>query len=234
LDAELSVGFPDSLFPLGDPDTERRVELTRFADSSVMQFLVPRNTELSNLRLTSSCGEDCSILLHVTAADQVFGDIVNTSNVNVSFRPFVESVHYVVLYLESGFASSVSVAWDNVPMTINDQIQVPLIRKTLPDFFLFDYEHLVDNSSKAAPMNLTVNALSVLRFKVGTVYDTGGTLSLGLRIADDEKDKIIVVGCVSLGIMPSCLILYTLNSLIYVNCSFGLCFYTLPQVLHPI
>ncbi|XP_011504148.1 PREDICTED: transmembrane protein 8B-like [Ceratosolen solmsi marchali] len=202
LDAELSVEFPDLLFPLDDSDSERRIELTPFADSSVMQFRVPKNTELSKLQVNSSCGENCSILLYVTAVDQVFGKIVNMSNSNVSFRPYDESIHYVVLYLETGIASNVSLLITNVQMTTNNQVHVPLLRKTLPDFFLFDYEHLVENSSKAVPMNLTTSALSILRFKVGAVYDTGGTLSLGLRIADDEKnqsDKIIVVGCVSLG-----------------------------------
>ena len=84
-----------------------------------------------------------------------------------------------------------------------DQVKlVDLMRKSLPDFFLFDYEHLQGNSIKPSAFNLTSNTLSVLSFEIGRVYDVGGTLTIGLKIVDVKdkgKKNIIVIACISLG-----------------------------------
>ncbi|XP_001600009.1 post-GPI attachment to proteins factor 6 isoform X2 [Nasonia vitripennis] len=211
LDAEMSIELADTVFGYGD--SSYTAELTQQSDSAVMQFRVPKNTAESTLNVQSSCGEECLVSLHVTTAEHILGRVINSSEESIEFRPYDnDATHYVTLRLESGNASRVSVGLENDREDEDVLTEVRLTRKTLPDFFLFDYEHLVGNSSKPAPMNLTTGSLSVLRFKVGGVYDTGGTLSLGLRLADKEdkqdkqdkhekerEDKVVVVGCVSLG-----------------------------------
>lgn len=210
LDAEMSIESADTVFGYGD--SSYTAELTQSSDSSVMQFRVPKNTAESTLNIQSTCGDDCLVSLHVTTSDHILGRVINSSQESIEFRPYDnDAMHYVTLRLESGNASRVTVGLENDREDEDGLNEVRLTRKTLPDFFLFDYEHLVGNSSKPVPMNLTTGSLNVLRFKVGAVYDTGGTLSLGLRLADkedkdekeekDKKDNVVVVGCVSLGIV---------------------------------
>ena len=186
-----------------------------------MHFLVPRNIDESTLNIKSSCGENCSIAVHVTAGDIIRGYVVNATEDSLEFRASDdESVHYVTLRLLSGAGSTVLVSLANGDDKSGELNEVRLTRKTLPDFFLFDYEHLPVNSSKSGPMNLTVNQLAVMRFKIGPVFDTGGTLSVGLRFDDDEKEnkfKKAIVGCLSLGIYYMHIILYTYTSLHITN-----------------
>lgn len=177
------------------------------ADSAVMQLLIPDEFVDSSLSLKSSCGEECEVAVHVTAEDQLAGMIVNTTNATVFFKPFSDAYHYVVLRLLSGESTNVSLQLvDSSPTYEPGQVKsVDLMRKSLPDFFLFDYEHLRGNGTKPSAFNLTSDTLSVLSFEIGRVYDVGGTLTLGLKLVDakdKEKKNIVVVACISLGEQP--------------------------------
>lgn len=201
LDAELWAEYADTVHAVGED--EYTAELKSVGDSSIMHFLIPKNTEKSTLRVHSSCGDNCTVSLHVTAGDQLVGRRINGTETIVDFRPYEdESIHYVTLRLLSGVASNVTVSLRDVQEVGKNLTEVGLTRETAADFFRFDYEHLVGNGSKPVPMNLTEGMVSVMRFKVGAVYDTGGTLFVGLKNADEKNEKsekVILVGCVSYG-----------------------------------
>lgn len=201
LDAELWVEYADTVHTLGQD--EYTSELKQVGDSAVMHFRISENTEKSVLKVRSSCGESCVVSLHLTAGDQILRRAINSSETKFEFCPY-ESVHYVTLRLKSGTPSSVTVRLEELQEAGN-LTQAGLTRETVADFFKFEYKHLAGNSSKSVPLNLTAGTTSVMRFKVGAVYDTGGALFLGLKIAGDEKkenadkDKVVLVGCVSYG-----------------------------------
>ncbi|XP_076666135.1 transmembrane protein 8B [Andrena cerasifolii] len=202
LDAELLLDSA-SIVSLVDPKQGYEVHINKSEDSAVMQLLIPDEFVESSLSLTSTCGEECRIAVHVTADDHLAGAIMNTTNTSMFFKPYSDTLHYVTLRLLSGESSHVSLQL--VDSSPNDSVQVKpvdLIRKSLPDFFLFDYEHLHGNGTKPSAFNLTADTLSVLSFEIGRVYDIGGTLTLGLKLADvEEKEKknVVVVACISLG-----------------------------------
>lgn len=201
LDAEMFTQVPSTTL-LVDPRIEHEVQLNETADAAVVQFLMPDiGLEEPNLLLKSTCGEDCSIAVHVTAKDNLADTLVNTTQTSLRFKPHADSFHYVTLRLLSGNASNVMIQLKN--RTVFDQVtSVELMRKTFPEFFLFDYEHLRGNDTKPQSFNVTVDALSVLSFEIGRVYDVGGTVTLGFKLIDvDEKYKknIILVACVSFG-----------------------------------
>ncbi|XP_014218412.1 post-GPI attachment to proteins factor 6-like [Copidosoma floridanum] len=202
LEAEMSIEHPDFTFSLGPNASAHSVQLTRQVDSSVTEFRVPRNTNASSLTLNSTCAENCSISVHVTAADLVFADKLNATSDTYHFRGFNDgSLHYVTLRLESGNASDVTLELVHQPADPGLLQVVKLTRKTLPDFFMFDYDHLSPRADNNEPFNLTAGSLALLRFQVGPVYDTGGTLSISMRLAEEEEDQssIRLVGCLSLG-----------------------------------
>lgn len=203
LDAELLLESASIVSPM-DPRLEYEVHMNQSVDSAVMQLLIPDEFVESNLSLKSTCGEECRIAVHVTADDHLAGMIVNTTNATMFFKPYSDAFHYVTLRLLSGDSSNVSLQLlDNYSSTDTGQVKsVDLMRKSLPDFFLFDYEHLRGNGSKPSAFNLTADTLSVLSFEIGRVYDVGGTLTLGLKLVDTkekEEESIIVVACISLG-----------------------------------
>ena len=201
LDAELSIEVPSKILLLGD-GSELTTELTNSNETAIMQFFIPENAEKANINVKSSCADsNCDLSIHVTANDQLFHKKFNTSEFNLKFRPHAGSTHYVTLRLLSGTSSNIVVKMESetVPATALDFPK--LTRNTIPEFFFFDYDHISENSTRPIAINLTVGALSVLRFKVGSVYDIGGTLSLGLKIADseDENRKMVLIGCVTYG-----------------------------------
>lgn len=203
LDAELLLESA-SIVSSMDPKWKYEVHMNESMDSAVIQLLIPDEFVESNLLFTSSCGEECMIAVYVTAEDYLTGTILNTTNGTVFFKPYSDAFHYVTLRLLSGNSSNVSLQlFDNSSTYDLDQVKlVDLMRKSLPDFFLFDYEHLQGNSIKPSAFNLTSNTLSVLSFEIGRVYDVGGTLTIGLKIVDvkdKEKKNIIVIACISLG-----------------------------------
>ncbi|XP_017877857.1 transmembrane protein 8B-like [Ceratina calcarata] len=206
LDAELLLETAAITMPM-DPRWEYEVHMNESSDSAVMQLMIPDEFVDSSLFLRSTCGEECTITVHVTAEDHIIGAIVNSTNVTVSFKPFSDAYHYVTLRLISGEASNVSLQLLDSSPTDSGQVRsVGLMRKSLPDFFLFDYEHLRGNSSKPSAYNLTAETLSVLSFEIGRVYDVGGTLTLSLKLVDTEdktkekeKRNVVVAACISLG-----------------------------------
>lgn len=202
MDAEMFVEMPATM-SLMEPEIEFKVQLDETSDTAIVQYLVPNvGLEELSLSLKSSCGEDCNIVVHVTAEDNLADDLLNSTAMSLPFKPYADEFHYVTLRLLSGNASNVTM---QLPMNRQVDVgveQVVLSRKSFPEFFLFDYEHLRGNDTKPQSFNVTADALSVLSFKIGRVYDVGGTVTLGFKLVDVEekyKKNIILVACVSLG-----------------------------------
>ncbi|XP_015440081.1 PREDICTED: transmembrane protein 8A [Dufourea novaeangliae] len=192
-----------SLVSLMDSRLEYEVHMNESADSAMMLVLIPDEFVESSLSLKSTCGEECKVAVHVTADDHLAATIMNTTNTTLFFKPYSDRFHYVTLRLLSGESSNVSLQLLDSSTTDPSQVKsVDLWRKSLPDFFLFDYEHLLANGTKPSAFNLSADSLSVLSFGIGRIYDVGGTLTLGLKLVDlDKKEKknIVVVACISLG-----------------------------------
>lgn len=184
-----------------DPKREHKVYMNKSTDSVVMQLFVPDEFTDSSLLLKSSCGEECKIAVHVTADDHLAGTILNSTNANVFFKPYSDALHYVTLRLLSGESSDVVLQLIDDSSLNSSQVKtVDLMRRSLPDFFLFDYEHLKENSTKPSAFNLTADTLSVLSFEIGRVYDVGGTLTVGFKLVEEkEKKNVVVAVCISLG-----------------------------------
>jgi len=207
LDAEMFVEMPTTTFLVNLKD-EHEVHLDSVtSDTAVVQYLVSDvGLRDLNLLLKSSCAEDCNVTVHVTAEDNLACTLLNNST-TLSFKSFVGRFHYVILRLLSGNATNVTMRVlenDDEPRTNgSDQVTlVDLSRKSFPEFFLFDYEHLRANDTKPQSFNVTSDALSVLGFDIGRVYDVGGTVTLGFKLIDVEeryKKNIVLVACVSLG-----------------------------------
>jgi len=177
------------------------------SDTAVVQYLVSDvGLQDMNLSLKSSCTEDCNVIVHVTAEDNLACILLNNSTM-LSFKSFIDRFHYVTLRLLSGNATNVTLRVlendDERRTNGSDQVtSVDLSRKSFPEFFLFDYEHLRANDTKPQSFNVTSDALSVLSFDIGRVYDVGGTVTLGFKLIDVEeryKKNIVLVACVSLG-----------------------------------
>jgi len=189
---------------LVDPETEYKVQLDEISDTAIVQYLISDvGLEELSLSLNSSCGEDCNIIIYVTAEDNLAEGLLNSTTTSLSFKPYANNFHYVTLRLLSGNASNVTMQVNRQTDVDVDQVTpVVLSRKSFPEFFLFDYEHLRGNDTKPQPFNVTADALSVLSFEIGRVYDVGGTVTLGFKLIDVEekyKKSIILVACVSLG-----------------------------------
>lgn len=189
---------------LVDPEVEHEVQLDEASDTTIVQYLVS-DVGLAevNLVLESSCGEDCVIAVYVTAEDNLADGLLNSTAIVLPFKPYVSGFHYVTLRLLTGNASNVTMRLDHRTNEDDHQVtSVMLLRKSFPEFFLFDYEHLRGNDTKPQPFNVTANALSVLSFEIGRVYDVGGTVTLGFKLINVEekyKKSIVLVACVSLG-----------------------------------
>ena len=128
----------------------------------------------------------------------------NSSEIKLPFSPYDNDLHYATLRLLTGNETDIFLTFSKgLPLSRNLSY-VTLVRKSLPDFFLFDYEHLRENENKASPMNLTSGILSIFKFQVDPIYDIGGTLTIGLKVVESEakEKKILLVGCVSLGYFP--------------------------------
>lgn len=202
MDAEMFVEMP-AMISLMDPEVEHKVQLDELSDTVIVQYLVPDvGLEELSLSLNSSCGEDCNIAVYVTAEDNLADSMLNSTAMLLPFKPFINTFHYVTLRLLSGYASNVTVQLPTSRQTDDQVTPVVLSRKSFPEFFLFDYEHLHGNDTKPQPFNVTADALSVLSFEIGRVYDVGGTVTLGFKLVDVEekyKKSIVLAACVSLG-----------------------------------
>ncbi|KAK0164040.1 hypothetical protein PV328_002710 [Microctonus aethiopoides] len=204
LDAELSVERVDTSV-LMDITYEYEVLLSNVINSAILQFVVPDDYEIANISLTSTCGDKCRIATTIVTEEILTSSVMDNPELFLSFRPYTHAYHYLMLRLLSGNASNISIALsDNDSLSNNESTvnKIPLTRKSLPDFFLFDYEPLNGNSTKPTPVNVTINSLTMLSFRVGAVYDVGGTVSIGLKLLNKTND-IVVVGCISLGFYAS-------------------------------
>ncbi|XP_012226359.1 post-GPI attachment to proteins factor 6 isoform X2 [Linepithema humile] len=205
LDAEMLVETPTTT-SLIDSEFEYEVQLNETSDTAVVQYFVPDvGLEKLNLSLKLSC-DDCDIAIYITAEDNLVDDVINSTMTSLSFRPYAGVFHYVTLRLLSGNTSNVTMrlptSREHRTDAVNQVTPVVLLRKSFPEFFLFDYEHLHGNDTKPQPFNVTADTLSVLSFEIGRVYDVGGTITLGFKLVDVEekyKKDIILVACVSLG-----------------------------------
>lgn len=170
-------------------------------DSALLKFYVPKDVEKVELTLDSSCA-NCTIYAYVTAQDNLAKTNFNSSKATMAFRPNENTIHNLLLRIHNGTESNVTISMKKYGPTDRTYLnKVDLVRRSLSDFFLFDYDHLLENDTKASPVNLTVGTLTALKFDIGPVYDIGGTLTLGLKMVKDEArvGKVLVVGCVSLG-----------------------------------
>lgn len=211
LDAELQIEKADQVLQLGDGSTAVGILLANKSDTAMAQFHLSNDAIRANLTIKSTCSGNCSMAVHVIADDHLLGRVFNSSDNSVEFRPHGGRIHYVMIRLMGGSEANVSIQVDSEVAPQTALARPKLIRKTLPDFFLFDYDFLAENGSKVMPIELQVGVLSVLRFRVGAVYDVGGTLSVGLKIADSEEDrKMVLLGCLALG---KCHILFYIQDL---------------------
>lgn len=122
---------------------------------------------------------------------------------SLQFRANDKNLHYTTFRLFRGNVTNITLSLSEDVSKSKNQSYVKLTRKSLPDFFLFDYEHLNENN-KASPLNLTAGVLSIFKFNIDPIYDIGGTLTIGLKVTDGESKKkkkknILLIGCVSLG-----------------------------------
>ncbi|XP_057339155.1 transmembrane protein 8B [Microplitis mediator] len=209
LDAELSVERVGQSVFMKSNDENTITLSSNLLDTAMVQFFVPGDQQTINISLISSC-EECRVAANVITKETLKGALINQNETTLEFKPYVNSFHYLTLRLLSGNATNISIALPVDNLSLSDDIfdidnydtvavnKVPLTRRSLPDFFLFDYEHLLGNSSKPSPVNITVDSLTVLSYQVAPVYDVGGTVSIGIKLVK-KSDDIVVVGCVSLG-----------------------------------
>ncbi|XP_015591102.1 transmembrane protein 8B isoform X2 [Cephus cinctus] len=202
LEAELFIERPTTVSVI-DSTTEHWTELDSTSNSAVVQFLISKLAYNTTLAVKSTCGNNCTIGVNVSTLEHLAEKVFRAEESEFTFRPYINSFHYVLLRLVSGESSNVSLTLDTETIESNstDVKFVKLLRRSFPDFFLFDYENLQGNDTKSSPYNLTNESLTVLQFEIGSVYDVGGTVSVGLKLPDTEiKDKnVIVVSCISHG-----------------------------------
>ncbi|XP_012275962.1 post-GPI attachment to proteins factor 6 [Orussus abietinus] len=202
LDVDLEVELADSVLTY-DGEHPRILELNDTSNTAVVRFFVPLTYNEPVMNLNSTCGELCNVDVIITTSEHLTNGSINTTDALIPFKPHTKVPHFLNLRLRSGNATSISVSLtENLAENATEINPIVLMRKSLPDFFLFDYEYREGNDTKTSPLNLTLGTLSVLRFDVGAVYDVGGTVSVGLKLdngeAKDDKN-LVVVGCVSLG-----------------------------------
>lgn len=187
-----------------DFNNEYEIELNKGKDTFVGRVFMPDDLSDAIIALNQSYENDCKFAVHVVAREHLLGTIVNETDVFVPFKPYSKSLHYVTLRLMSGNTSKISLRFENdTSFADSNQVKsISLIRKSMPDFFVFDYEHRGENDTQSMPYNLTSDGITVLDFEIGRVYDVGGTVTVTIRMLDvNEKDQknIFVVACITLG-----------------------------------
>lgn len=201
LDAELQAEVPP-VISLMDFNSEYEVQLNRNMDASVVQVFIPNNLN-TMLVLKPYCEDDCKFAVHIVAQELLAGIIANSTDLSLPFKPYPNTFHYVMLRWLHGNTSRISLQFENDTSVESTQVKsISLLRKSSPEFFFFDYEYRDENDTKSTPFNLTSEGLTVLDFKIGRVYDVGGTVTVGIKMLDvDKTDKrnVFVVVCVSLG-----------------------------------
>lgn len=204
LDAELLTEMPSAV-SLIDFNNEYEIELDKGKDTFVGRVFMPDDLPDALIALNQSYENECKFAVHIVAREHLLGTIVNETDVFIPFKPYSKSLHYVTLRQMSGNTSKISLRFDNITSYVdyNQVKSISLIRKSMPDFFVFDYEHLGENDTESIPYNLTSYGITVLDFEIGRVYDVGGTLTVSIRTLDvnekDQKKNIFVVACITLG-----------------------------------
>ncbi|XP_047353389.1 transmembrane protein 8B-like [Vespa velutina] len=204
LDAELLIEMP-SMVSLIDFNNEYEIELNKSKNTFVGHIFMSDDLLNVVLALNQSYENNCKFAIHVVAQEHLIGTIVNDTDVLLSFKPYSKSLHYITLRLISGNMSKISLRFENNTSSFIDFNQVKsisLIRKSLPEFFVFDYEHRSENDTKSMPFNLTSDGITVLDFEIARVYDVGGTVTVGIKMLNvDKKDQknIFIVACITLG-----------------------------------
>lgn len=202
LDADLSIELPDITLMSND-ETDISIQLTKKNDTAIVQFSIFHESEKMLLNFSSTCGTDCLLIAQVTARKQLASVVTNNSMTSLQFRANDKNLHYTTFRLFRGNVTNITLSLSEDVSKSKNQSYIKLTRKSLPDFFLFDYEHLNENN-KASPLNLTAGVLSIFKFNIDPIYDIGGTLTIGLKVTDGESKKkkkknILLIGCVSLG-----------------------------------
>nr|XP_046479963.1 post-GPI attachment to proteins factor 6-like isoform X1 [Neodiprion pinetum] len=209
LDAEVDVEREASL-QLAVSARQPNIRLASIGDLSRVRFLMPNNVIESSITIFSSSGVSSEVEVNVTANSYISSKgtelaqtTLNSSTaVSVPFKVWTNAFHYLTVRLLSGSSTDVSVVLNNSVQRFSDATVVRLTRKSYPDFFLFDYEYLVDNQTKSSSVQLTTTSTSVFSFEINSISDTGGTLTVALRLKDkgkSEPENFTVFGCVHLG-----------------------------------
>ncbi|XP_014598648.1 PREDICTED: transmembrane protein 8B-like [Polistes canadensis] len=203
LDAELLIEMP-SIVSFIEFNKDYEIELNKNTDTSVAQISMPNNLLNAVLVLNQSCEEDCKFAIHIVAQEHITGQIINDTDTLIPFKPYSKTFHYITLRLLSGNMTNILLRFENDTSFVetNQVKSINLIRKSLPEFFLFDYEHRGENDTKSIPFNLTSDGLTILDFEIGRVYDVGGTVTVRIKMLDvDKKDQknVFVVACINLG-----------------------------------
>ena len=213
LDAELAIE-KSATYALVDDNTKDRGEYTvqlnksENRTSAALQFLMYGNSETANITLDSTCVGNCSVAVSLVTSENLGGLAINETTALrrnfLPFRPYTgNSFHYLICRLLTGEHSTISLSLPRGESKVAAESlvkQIDLTRKSFPDFFLFDYEYLIGNSTKSLPINLTADSLTVLNFEVGTISDVGGTLTVGIKLVGEDKSKdLYIFGCISLG-----------------------------------
>ncbi|KAF7396661.1 hypothetical protein HZH66_007523 [Vespula vulgaris] len=203
LDAELLIEMP-SMVSLIDFNNVYEIKLNKSKNTFVGYIFMPNDLLNVVLVLNQSYKNNCKFAIHVIAQDYLIDRIVNDTNVLVSFKPYSKALHYVMLRLISGNMTKISLRFKNDTSFVDStQVKsISLIRKSLPEFFVFEYKHRGENDTKSIPFNLTSDGLTVLDFEIARVYDIGGTLTVNINMLDDNKKdqkNIFVVACITLG-----------------------------------
>lgn len=185
------------------------IYLANIGDSSKLRFLLPSSILLSEIEVSSSSGSSSEVEVNITAGSYVpYGDsrlahfVLNSTTARIPFNVWAEVFHYVTVRLRSGAPTNVSVILSEGQRNSSDIEVTRLMRKSYPDFFLFDYEYLTSNGTKSPSVNLTASKTSVFSFSVNPLSDIGGTLTVALRLKEkgkSEPENFTVVGCLHLG-----------------------------------
>ncbi|XP_063987375.1 transmembrane protein 8B [Diachasmimorpha longicaudata] len=200
LDSSLSVEKA-AISLMIDPNNNYTVFLNQTNNSARLQFLISESNKPVNISISSTCADLCTVLANLIVEDVVTSVVINFTHKSLSFIPYPGYFHYLNLRLLSGNFTNVTVSFVQPPQEQTKHNEIDLVRKTLPEFFTFDYEFFSENSTTATPVNISSSGLTVLSFKIGSVYDIGGTLSIGIKLLNESRD-IVVVGCISLGTYP--------------------------------
>ncbi|XP_044011522.1 post-GPI attachment to proteins factor 6-like [Aphidius gifuensis] len=201
LDADLLVE-KIKLSMIMDINNKYNINLNNSLNTALLKFLIDDNYhDIINISITSSCGDNCKISINIIADDVIKSTQLNSTNITLSFKPYIQYFHHLTFELLSGNSTVLSIF---LPKNINNNNNniilndIPLVRKSLPDLFLFDYEYIPGNSTEQIPINITADKLTIMNFKIGPINDIGGTLSIGIKLVN-KTDDIIVIGCISLG-----------------------------------